>query len=527
MMILKKMKFSDKNLSTISRCQLFTGGGFSLVEALLSISIFSLLITAFVGSIIYGQESERLSGERARATFIAEEGLEAVRNIRDANFEDLVPGTYGLEVSGGQWNFSGSSDVTDIFTRSVNISDADANTKTVTSNVEWKQNEQRDGSVSLTTQMTNWKKIRLTEAEQFEVDTSNSRINPSNTDQVIDMTIENIGTDSIITIAQMQVSWTGGSGGSKITDISINGNSVWTGNNASGGTEDITDFALDSTHGTYPIDYLDFSKDMTGSTITIIFTMLDGSIKQVVFSPGAPPDATPPSNITNLSTSNTTINSVDLSWTAPGDDGNIGTASSYDIRYSTSTITESNWSSAFQISGEPIPQIAGTSQSMSISGLSSSTTYYFAIKTSDEMPNTSGISNIASVTTLSPPQANYLLVNTIGAQINPVNNRQLIGITLQNSGSSNITVASMTVSWSGIPGNRRLNTIRINNLDVWTGTATSGTVENIADVILISGATAVPINYFQFSNTITGITMNIIFTMTDGSTKTVSGIVPL
>lgn len=54
-------------------------------------------------------------------------------------------------------------------------------------------------------------------------------------------------------------------------------------------------------------------------------------------------DTTPPSTITNLSNSNITQNSVNLSWTAPGDDGNIGTASSYDIRYSTSIINESNW----------------------------------------------------------------------------------------------------------------------------------------------------------------------------------------
>ena len=46
---------------------------------------------------------------------------------------------------------------------------------------------------------------------------------------------------------------------------------------------------------------------------------------------------------------------VNLKWTAPGDDGSTGTAASYDIRYSTSTIDDGNWASATQVAGEPTP----------------------------------------------------------------------------------------------------------------------------------------------------------------------------
>ena len=112
------------------------------------------------------------------------------------------------------------------------------------------------------------------------------------------------------------------------------------------------------------------------------------------------PDTTAPAAVSNLSASNATASSIDLSWAAPGNDGSTGTATSYDIRYSTTTITDGNFSSAAQVSGEPAPSVAGSSQSMTISGLSVSTTYYFALKTSDEVPNTSGLSNVASTTTL-------------------------------------------------------------------------------------------------------------------------------
>ena len=119
-------------------------------------------------------------------------------------------------------------------------------------------------------------------------------------------------------------------------------------------------------------------------------------------------EATPPDAITDLATGTLTSSSVDLSWTAPGDDGATGTATTYDIRYSTSLITAGNWASATQVTGEPSPQVAGSSESFTVTGLSGSTTYYFAIKTSDEVPNESAISNIPSATTAAdttPPDA--------------------------------------------------------------------------------------------------------------------------
>ncbi|MFH0774027.1 MAG: fibronectin type III domain-containing protein [bacterium] len=119
---------------------------------------------------------------------------------------------------------------------------------------------------------------------------------------------------------------------------------------------------------------------------------------------GSPPpqDTTPPAGITSLSASEATMNSIKLTWTASGDDGNIGQANSYDIRYATSTINDTNWANATQVQNEPIPAIAGTSQNLTISGLQINTSYYFAIKAIDEVNNTSPLSNIASCKTQAP-----------------------------------------------------------------------------------------------------------------------------
>lgn len=87
---------------------------------------------------------------------------------------------------------------------------------------------------------------------------------------------------------------------------------------------------------------------------------------------------------------------VSLTWTAPGDDGNSGTATSYDLRYSTSPISilDSNWSSYSREVGLPSPQIAGSPEAWTVSGLIIGTRYYFAIKAIDDAGNTSTISNI-------------------------------------------------------------------------------------------------------------------------------------
>ncbi len=114
------------------------------------------------------------------------------------------------------------------------------------------------------------------------------------------------------------------------------------------------------------------------------------------------PDVTAPADVADLAAGNATSSAVTLTWTAPGDDSSTGTAAAYDIRYSNSTITEANWDAATQVTGEPTPSAAHSNESMVVSGLSPSTTYYFAIKTADEVPNSSGLSNVASATTLEP-----------------------------------------------------------------------------------------------------------------------------
>lgn len=83
-----------------------------------------------------------------------------------------------------------------------------------------------------------------------------------------------------------------------------------------------------------------------------------------------------------------------VQWTAPGDDGSIGRATNYDLRYSTAAITTSNFNQATPLGGLPVPATAGTLQNYIVSGLNAGMTYYLAIRTVDEVGNWSGISNV-------------------------------------------------------------------------------------------------------------------------------------
>lgn len=114
-------------------------------------------------------------------------------------------------------------------------------------------------------------------------------------------------------------------------------------------------------------------------------------------------DCIPPSAINNLSASTGNIpNSIILSWTATGDDENVGTASTNDLRYSASPITEANFPFATSVDPQPVPLSAGSNQTTEISMPFPGLNYYFALKAKDEAGNWSPISNIANATSKQP-----------------------------------------------------------------------------------------------------------------------------
>jgi hypothetical protein len=105
-------------------------------------------------------------------------------------------------------------------------------------------------------------------------------------------------------------------------------------------------------------------------------------------------DTIPPAPIINLGAVAIRSTSVTLMWTVTGDDGNLGQATEYDLRYMTGVeILEENWETATRIESIGHPTRSRSTDSLVIDGLIPSTTYSFAIKSIDDEGIASEISN--------------------------------------------------------------------------------------------------------------------------------------
>jgi peptidoglycan hydrolase-like protein with peptidoglycan-binding domain len=167
-----------------------------------------------------------------------------------------------------------------------------------------------------------------------------------------------------------------------------------------------------------------FSNDHTFTTLGLSQNLLQSTVNntpQIILPPNAP-DA-----INTLSIGGYDQSSAALVW-------NTTTASSdvsheYDIRYSTSPITESNYTNATEAQLTPIyhgdldPE--GTAREYIVAGLNTDTTYYFAIKAKHQLSDWSSISNIVSAKTTVGTSVNNESQNLSG-QTSPINAEQTI-----------------------------------------------------------------------------------------------------
>jgi hypothetical protein len=109
------------------------------------------------------------------------------------------------------------------------------------------------------------------------------------------------------------------------------------------------------------------------------------------------PDTTAP-NAVVLTIEGVAQDSITLTWVAPGDDANVGTVAQYDVKVSTSPITENNFDQALSKPGPATPLAAGQTERLVVSGLTAGQLYYFAVKAADEVPNWSRMSNVVQDT---------------------------------------------------------------------------------------------------------------------------------
>jgi Tfp pilus assembly protein PilV len=151
----------------MKKAQLVIKKGFSAIEVLLASSIFIIIVSAFVGAIIYGNQSQKTAGQYNNAVLLAGEAFEAVRNIRDSGYANLpsTDGVYYLSSSGNQWSLVSTPEPPiNGFTRSVNVTTIDPNTKEIVVNIDFAPSPQRTKTLSFINRLTNWSSIAVVSA---------------------------------------------------------------------------------------------------------------------------------------------------------------------------------------------------------------------------------------------------------------------------------------------------------------------------------------------------------------------------
>ncbi len=106
-----------------------------------------------------------------------------------------------------------------------------------------------------------------------------------------------------------------------------------------------------------------------------------------------PEDKVTPGRVTDLAVVGVEDSTVTLAWTAPGDNGTVGTTRGYELRWMNSPITEPDWTAAEVAGPVPMPSVAGTRETAVLFGVPPGAMRYFALKSWDEAGNWSIISN--------------------------------------------------------------------------------------------------------------------------------------
>ena len=145
---------------------------FSLVEILIAMVVFSIFTTGIVYLSISTLERDDKAVVKNESLLYTQECLEAVRNIKDRDYLDLVSGQYGLSFTSDTWSFIAAPElIDDFYSRTVTIEDVyrdvdgniadtgtlDPETKYVTCDVTWDWKGVFPQTETLSAYMTNWR----------------------------------------------------------------------------------------------------------------------------------------------------------------------------------------------------------------------------------------------------------------------------------------------------------------------------------------------------------------------------------
>ena len=150
--------------------------GQTILEVVIALAIF-IFISASLSALILGGANAALHGsEQTEASAIAQEGLEALRSIRNGAWNELAQSPAGVLMSGGQWIISGVQNSIPPFTRILTLlpvcrsiagdiatcpgTMSDPHTVRAVSTVSWTTAEGAANQAVHSSYLTNWDALR-------------------------------------------------------------------------------------------------------------------------------------------------------------------------------------------------------------------------------------------------------------------------------------------------------------------------------------------------------------------------------
>ncbi len=147
--------------------------GQSTIEVMFAVAIFVIMAVSVFTLFGVILTQGNLGQERQQARSLLAEGLEATRQIRNQNWDDLSVGTHGLALT-THWGFSGSEDLTGIYHRSVTVTETNDDERQVEVEIRWESASGRTLTVSGSTILSNWLTYGFTVAGTSNCEASSS-----------------------------------------------------------------------------------------------------------------------------------------------------------------------------------------------------------------------------------------------------------------------------------------------------------------------------------------------------------------
>ncbi|NIT04034.1 hypothetical protein GTO10_03850 [Candidatus Saccharibacteria bacterium] len=131
--------------------------GQSLVEAVVALGIALVVITGLVALAVIAVKTATLTRNRSLAVQYAQEGLEALRSVRDRDFTSLPTsgGPYQVVWTGSEWETAPGTQAIDIYTRSFTVSEPEAGKLRFNLSVSWTDSGGTH-TVDLSTYLADW-----------------------------------------------------------------------------------------------------------------------------------------------------------------------------------------------------------------------------------------------------------------------------------------------------------------------------------------------------------------------------------